>query len=85
MKTSKLFDFMKKMIAGENIDIEEFDIGVNSKNILFKIKYFLDKDNNEDFKKELLKLHKINLSIAKRIILKKQSEERRIAMREGEK
>jgi len=83
MKTSKLFDFMKKMIAGENI--EEFDIGVNSKNILFKIKYFLDKDNNEDFKKELLKLHKINLSIAKRIILKKQSEERRIAMREGEK
>ena len=83
MKTSKLYDFMKKMIAGENI--EEFDIGVNSKNILFKIKYFLDKDNNEDFKKELLKLHKINLSIAKRIILKKQSEERRIAMREGEK
>jgi len=83
MKTSKLFDFMKKMIAGENI--EEFDIGVNSKNILFKIKYFLDKDNNEDFKKELLKLHKINLSIAKRIILKKQSEERRIAMREGGK
>jgi len=80
MKTSKLYDFMKKMIAGENI--EEFDIGVNSKNILFKIKYFLDKDNNEDFKKELLKLHKINLSIAKRIILKKQSEERRISMRE---
>lgn len=83
MKTSKLYDFMKKMIAGENI--EDFDIGVSSKSILFKIKYFLDKENNKDFKEELLKLHKMNLSIAKRIILEKQSEEKRIAMREERK
>ena len=80
MKTSKLYDFMKKMIAGENI--EEFDIGVNSKSILFKIKDFLERDEGSEFKEKLLKSHKINLRIAKRMILDKQSEERRRERRE---
>ena len=80
MKKSKLYSYIIKILDGENIN--EFNIGVSSKNILFKIKEFLEKDEGSEFKEKLLKSHKINLSIAKRMILEKQSEEKREILRE---
>jgi len=75
IKTSNLYNFLTRTIAGENSD--NFNIGASSKAILKKLKYFLDHDTNNDFKNKLLHEHKINIRIAKRIILDEQSKERK--------
>lgn len=79
---SNLYTFVIKTIDGK--DINEFDLGTSSKNILKKLKYFWDKDTTGDFKTQLLNTKKISLSIARRMILDEQSKERREQMKEKE-
>ena len=80
MKKSKLYGYIVEILDGK--DIDSFDIGISSKNVLYDIKGFLERDGGSEFKNKLLKSHKINLSIAERLILEKQSEERREQLRE---
>jgi len=72
---SNLYIFVIQTIDGKNID--EFNLGKNSKTILKKLKYFWDKDTTGDFKAQLLNTKKLSLSIAKRMILDEQGKERR--------
>jgi len=72
LKKSRLYSFLLKTINGENIN--DFDLGKSSKDMLKKIKYFLEKDTSGEFMAKLLKARKINLSIARRMILNMQSE-----------
>jgi len=80
LKKSKLYGYIVEILDGK--DIDSFDIGISSKNVLYDIKGFLERDGGSEFKNKLLKSHKINLSIAERLILEKQSEERREQLRE---
>jgi len=76
---SNLYIFVIKTIDSKNID--EFNLGKNSKTILKKLKYFWDKDTTGDFKTKLLNTKKISISIARRMILDEQSKERREQMK----
>jgi len=71
MKKSNLYDYVLKMIDGEEID--DFNLGISSKSVLHQIKKYSDEDI--EFQSRLLKSYKINISAARRMILDKQSEE----------
>jgi len=71
LKKSKLYTFVIQTIDGKNID--EFDLGKSSKDMLKTIKYFWDKDSSGEFKTNLLNSKKITLSLARRMIFEEQS------------
>lgn len=73
MKKSKLYHFIMKILNDE--DIETFEVGKTSKEVLQKIKNFLENnDEKGELKDKLLKTHKITINIAMRIILEKQAQ-----------